>query len=64
MNLFHIIRVLIMVSPISTSSCQLTGKIYLGGLVNAALEAWMFTSSQVIALIPIRKFAASQRRSA
>jgi hypothetical protein len=64
MNLFHIIRILIMVSPISTSFYQLTAKIYLGGLVNAALEAWMFTSSQKIALIPIRQFAASQRRSA
>jgi cephalosporin-C deacetylase-like acetyl esterase len=32
---------------------QLTGKIYLGALVNAALVAWMFTSSQVIAPIPV-----------
>jgi cephalosporin-C deacetylase-like acetyl esterase len=32
---------------------QLTGKIYLGARVNAALVAWMFTSSQVIAPIPV-----------
>jgi hypothetical protein len=63
MNLFHIIGVLIMVIYISTSFYQFTGKIYLGGLVNAALVAWMFTPFQVIALIPIRLFAASQRRS-
>jgi pimeloyl-ACP methyl ester carboxylesterase len=53
MNLFHIIGVLIMVVPISTWFYQLTGKIYLGALVNAALVAWMFTSSQVIAPIPV-----------
>ena len=53
MNLFHIIGVLVMVTPISTWFYQLTGKPYLGALVNAALAAWMFTSSQVIAPIPV-----------
>jgi len=53
MNLFHIIGVLILVIPISTWFFQLTGKIYLGAMVNAALVAWMFTSSQVIAAIPV-----------
>jgi dienelactone hydrolase len=53
MNLFHIIGVLILVIPISTWFYQLTGKIYLGALTNAALVAWMFTSSQVIAPIPV-----------
>ena len=53
MNRFHIIGVLLMVILISTWFYQLTGKIYLGALVNAALVAWMFTSSQVIAPIPI-----------
>jgi len=52
-NLFHIIGVLLMTTPISTWFYQLTGKIYLGALVNAALVAWMFTSSQVIAPIPV-----------
>jgi dienelactone hydrolase len=53
MNLFHIIGVLILVVPISTWFYQLTGKIYLGATLNAALVAWMFTSSQVIAPIPV-----------
>jgi dienelactone hydrolase len=52
-NLFHIIGVLIMVIPISTWFCQITGKIYLGALLNAALVTWMFVSSQVVAPIPI-----------
>jgi len=53
MNLFHIIGVLLMVVPISTWFYQLTGRPYLGALVNAALVTWMFTSSQVIAPIPV-----------
>ncbi len=52
-NLFHIIGVLIMVIPISTWFYQLTGKIYLGAVLTAALVTWMFVSSQVIAPIPI-----------
>jgi len=52
-NLFHIIGVLIMIVPISTWFFQLTGKIYLGALLNAAIVTWMFTSSQVIAPIPV-----------
>ena len=51
-NLFHIIGVLIMVTPISTWFYQLTGKIYLGAILNAALVTW-FVSSQVIAPIPV-----------
>ena len=53
MSLPHIIGVLMMVIPISTWCYQLTGKIYLGAFVNALLVTWMFTSSQVIAPIPI-----------
>jgi hypothetical protein len=52
-NLFHIIGVLIMITPISTWFYQLTGKIYLGAILNAALVSWMFVSSQVIAPIPV-----------
>jgi len=52
-NLFHIIVVLIMVIPVSTWFFQLTGKIYLGAIVNASLVTWMFVSSQVIAPIPV-----------
>jgi len=53
LNLFHIILVLVMIIPLSTWFYQLTGKIYLGALVNAALVTWMFVSSQVIAPIPV-----------
>jgi len=52
-NLFHIIGVLIIILPISTWFYQITGKIYLGAVLNAALVTWMFVSSQVIAPIPI-----------
>ena len=52
-NLFHIIGVLILVIPISTWFYQLTGRIYLGAILNAGLVTWMFVSSQVIAPIPV-----------
>jgi len=52
-NLFHIIGVLILVTPISTWFYQLTGNIYLGAILNAALVTWMFVSSQVVAPIPV-----------
>ena len=52
-NLFHIIGVLVMITPLSTWFYQLTGKIYLGAILNAALVTWMFVSSQVIAPIPV-----------
>jgi len=52
-NLFHIIGVLIMIVPLSTWFYQLTGKIYLGALLTAALVAWMFVSSQVVAPLPV-----------
>ena len=53
MNLFHITGVLAMVVPISSWTFQLTGKIYLDAILNAALVTWMFTSSQVIAPIQV-----------
>jgi pimeloyl-ACP methyl ester carboxylesterase len=53
MNLFHIIGVLILIIPIQTWFFQLTGRPYLGAILNAAIVAWMFTSSQVIAPIPV-----------
>ena len=52
-NLLHIIVVLIIVIPIQTWFYQLTGRIYLGAILNAALVTWMFVSSQVIAPIPV-----------
>jgi len=53
MSLFHIIGVLIMIVPLQTWFFQWTGRPYLGALLNAAIVAWMFTSSQVIAPIPV-----------
>jgi hypothetical protein len=53
MNLFHIIGVLLMIIPLQTWFFQWTGRPYLGGILNAAIVAWMFTSSQVIAPIPV-----------
>jgi len=52
-NLLHIIVVLILVIPIQTWFYQLTGRIYLGAVLNAALVTWMFVSSQVIAPVPV-----------
>ncbi|MBI5584219.1 MAG: hypothetical protein HY892_10370 [Deltaproteobacteria bacterium] len=52
-SLFHLIVVLLLTIPLSTWFFQLTGKIYLGALLNAALITWMFASSQVIAPLPI-----------
>jgi dienelactone hydrolase len=52
-NLIHVILVLLMIVPLSTWFFQLTGKIYLGAVVSAALVTWMFTASQVVAPIPI-----------
>jgi hypothetical protein len=52
-NLLHIIAVLILLIPIQTWFYQLTGRIYLGAVLNAALVTWMFVSSQVIAPVPI-----------
>ena len=40
-------------SLISTFFFLLTGKIYLGAFVNAAMVTWIFASSQVIAPIPV-----------
>jgi hypothetical protein len=53
LNLFHIIGVLVVVVPLSTWFYQLTGKIYLGALLNALIVTWMFVSSQVVAPIPV-----------
>jgi hypothetical protein len=53
MSLMHVIGVLILVIPISTWFYQLTGKVYLGAFLSAALVTWMYVSSQVIAPIPV-----------
>jgi uncharacterized protein len=53
LNLFHIAGVLILIIPISTWFYRLTGRIYTGAVLCALIVAWMFTSSQVIAPIPV-----------
>jgi hypothetical protein len=53
LNLLTHLRRETLVVPIWTWFYQLTGKIYLGAVLNAALVAWMFTSSQVIAPLPV-----------
>ena len=53
LNLFHIIGVLIVVIPLSTWFYQITGRIYLGALLNGLIVTWMFVSSQVVAPIPV-----------
>ena len=52
-SLFHVIGVLIMITPFSTWFFQLTGRPYLGAFINTALVTWMFVSSQIIAPIPV-----------
>jgi len=52
-NLIHIVGVLILVVPISTGLFVFSGRPYLSAFLNAAIVSWMFTSSQVIAPIPV-----------
>ena len=53
MNLFHMVIVLLLIIPLTTWFNELTGKTYVGAFINAMLVAWMFTSSSVIAPIPL-----------
>jgi hypothetical protein len=52
-SLFHTIVLLTLTTVISTWFFQITGTIYVGAFLNAAIVAWMFASSQVIAPIPV-----------
>lgn len=52
-NLEHMCVLLIMMIFISTFMYNHTGTIYTGAFVNAMIVAWMFTSSSVIAPLPI-----------
>ena len=52
-NLFHTLALLAITSIISTFFFLLTGKVYLGAFVSAAMVTWIFASSQVIAPIPV-----------
>jgi len=52
-NLFHTLALLAITSIVSTFFFLLTGKVYLGAFVNAAMVTWIFASSQVIAPVPV-----------
>jgi hypothetical protein len=52
-SLFHTLALLAITAVISTWFYVFTGHIYLGAFLNAALVAWMFASSQVIAPVPV-----------
>jgi dienelactone hydrolase len=52
-NLIHMVILMFLIIPLSTWFSELTGKIYVGALLNAMLVAWMFTSSSVIAPLPV-----------
>ncbi len=52
-NLIQIIILLGLYAFISTWFYILTGKVYLGALVNSLIMAWIFASSQVIAPVPV-----------
>ena len=53
MNLFQLLLVFALTAILSTWCYLLTGKVYLGALLNALWVAWMLASSQVIAPIPV-----------
>ena len=52
-NLEHMIVIQILMVPIATVLYEATGKILPGALLNAMIVTWMFTSSSVIAPLPI-----------
>lgn len=52
-NIEHMCLLLCIMIILSTTAYNLTGKIYLGAILNALLVAWMFTSSSVIAPLPV-----------
>ena len=52
-NLEHMCLLLAMMIPISSILYEATGTIYPGAVLNALIVTWMFTSSSVIAPLPI-----------
>ena len=52
-NLEHMCVLLALMIPISSLLYQATGQIYAGSVLNALIVTWMFTSSSVIAPLPI-----------
>ena len=52
-NLEHMIVIQILMLPIASVLYEATGSIYTGAVINALIVTWMFTSSSVIAPLPI-----------
>jgi dienelactone hydrolase len=52
-NIEHMCVLLAMMIPISSVLYEATGNIYTGSIINALIVTWMFTSSSVIAPLPI-----------
>jgi len=52
-NLEHMIVIQLLMIPIASFLYEVTGKIYAGAFLNALIVTWMFTSSSVIAPLPI-----------
>lgn len=52
-NIEHMVVLLAMMIPLSSFFYEATGNIYTGSILNALLVTWMFTSSSVIAPLPI-----------
>ncbi len=52
-NLEHMCVLLALMIPVGTVLYEATGQIYAGAVLNALIVTWMFTSSSVIAPLPI-----------
>ncbi len=52
-NLEHMIVIQLLMIPIATALYEATGSIYPGAILNALIVTWMFTSSSVIAPLPV-----------
>ena len=52
-NLEHMCVILALMIPIGSFLYEATGSIYPGAILNALIVAWMFTSSSVIAPLPV-----------
>lgn len=52
-NLEHMILIQLLMIPIGSFLYEATGKIYAGAILNALIVTWMFTSSSVIAPLPV-----------
>ena len=52
-NLEHMIVIQLLMIPVGSFLYEVTGKIYAGAILNALIVTWMFTSSSVIAPLPV-----------